>query len=265
MPAALMSVNRVFLLPTILLLLAFGCSRDANSGQNEKPLTAADQPEKPSGETGKDKSAPPANSGVKFPSPVLSSARPIIAADLFPPKDVDGLRFDVRVSGKFPLLRQDKTNACWATAAAMLDGWKKDRKVLTSDYLAGLGGPYLSIYVNNRGLHRDEKEAFLKRAGLSFEWGASYLPEGITDLLKQHGPLWFTISNGTEWSQHATVIVGLFGTGDIKSTYIAYADPADGQEHALLYPDFMKVYEDVAWEQNSIKDYDEGFQVVHYP
>jgi hypothetical protein len=65
-------------------------------------LTAADQPEKPSVLTDQNKSAPSAGSAVRFPSSVLSSTRPLMAGDLFPLKEVNGLRFNVRISGKFP-------------------------------------------------------------------------------------------------------------------------------------------------------------------
>jgi hypothetical protein len=83
-------------------------------------------------------------------------------------------------------------------------------------------------------------------------------------MLKKYGPLWFTV-NEAEFSLHATVVVGLIGTGEMPSTYVIYVDPSDGKEHALPYAAYMTAYENVAFDQNSLKDFEEGFQVAHYP
>ena len=247
------------------IFVVAGCSISSSKNQSTEAIVAETGEAAPAPVKMKEKDGQSKAATFTFPASKLTLARTILAKDLFDPKDVAGLHYNVRISGVLPLMQQGKSNRCWATASAMLASWKSGQTTTPADYIANLGEPYAFLYENDNGLHREQKEAFLKRAGLTFEWGASYHPDGIAKMLKDFGPLWFTINMRGEFSPHASVIVGLFGTGEMKSTYVVYADPADGKEHALLYPDYMKVYEDVAWDKQSVNDLEENFQVVHYP
>jgi hypothetical protein len=217
-------------------LFSAGCSRRQDARSVETPPVANEQP---------------------------SAARRIVAEQLFLPNRVANLKFNFRVSPDVPLLRQTKANGCWATVATMIAGWRGEQRLEIEKYLQTVGGRYVSLYERDEGLRRGDKEAFLIDSGFDFEWGASYLPIGIEKLLRNYGPLWFTVSTGAEFSKHATIVVGLCGTGDMDATYVVYVDPKDGAEHASLYPDFMGRYEQIARESNSLADMREGYQVVH--
>ncbi len=100
--------------------------------------------------------------------------------------------FIVRVEN-VPSLRQEKSRGCWATAAAMLYGWRTGRRVTASGFLRERCPQWTYIYIDNSGLAIEEKEAFLRDAGFVYEPGASYLPKAVEDMLRDYGPLWFTV------------------------------------------------------------------------
>lgn len=213
-------------------------------------------------------SASPRTSDMpKFPGAPTTVFVPPPTRITFPSPDAK-LKFNYRVPGYVPLVRQSKAKACWAAATAIMFGWKFDGDVSVEDALDAIGPVWRANYNQGetRGLRRQEKEDFLKAATLTFEYGASYAVEGLRDLLVRYGPLWFTVDN--EFNTHATVVIGLFGSGAMEDTYVVYVDPADGSEHRKPYAEYMRWYEGVAVREN--KDLDEdpratsSIQVVHF-
>jgi hypothetical protein len=195
----------------------------------------------------------------------IDSATAEISADDLPLPQGEAIRYNYRVRGPIPHLRQPSGRTCWAAVATMLGGWRSGEQLTFTEYLSSVGEPYADLFKRNRPLRRIEKEEFLRTAGFEFEWGQSFHPDGLESLLKNVGPVWFTVTQDDEFSKHATLVVAMYGTGDMRSTYVVFIDPKDGREHAMLYGAFMKKYEDVAFTQNLEKDYLESYQVVHYP
>ena len=189
----------------------------------------------------------------------------IFSDNLFPQGTIQPLMHNYRVVGEVPLIKQVKEMGCWATTGAMLGGWKRQHQESIDEYLIKLGPKFQELYSNDTGIRRDQMPGLMKAAGLDFEWGANYTTKGLENLLRRFGPLWFTVMDSSGFGKHATVVIGLIGTGDMKSTYIIYVDPKDGKEHAKLYAEFMSIYEKVAIEMNEAGELVEGFQLVHYP
>jgi Papain-like cysteine protease AvrRpt2 len=173
----------------------------------------------------------------------------------------------VRV-GNVPSLKQEKTRGCWATVAAMLYGWKTGHRVTAFEFLNAKCPQWADIYTDNSGLAFEEKEAFLRDAGFTFEYGASYLPKAVEDMLRIYGPLWFTVDENA--SVHASVVVGLLQTMD--DLYVSYIDPYDGNEYDETYSSFHNRYEEPARQFNldkkMMEKYVQGMiypvHVVHY-
>lgn len=189
--------------------------------------------------------------------------------------------FDVRIHD-VTTMKQPNNWSCWATVATMLDSWKQGYSVSIEDFLKEKAPEWLIDYQKDRGLLAEDKDKFLKTVGLTYEYGASYLPTAIEDMLRYYGPLWFTINaedttregNKDAFSIHASLVVGLFGYEDVfNELHISYIDPADGQEHDELYADFMRRYEEPAHYYNNEPNYQQAYaegkfypiHVIHYP
>lgn len=211
------------------------------------------------------------------PMPISASSKPVRAVGRsFPieslfPEPLHTLKYNVRVSGTVPLLKQKTEMGCWATAASILYCWRENKAMQVEDVLALVSPVYERMYRDDRGLPPHYKQPFFSTLGLTFEYGASYHPSGLQELLQRYGPLWFTINTDGLFSRHATVVIGLFGTEDIDQTYVLYIDPLDGNEHAMTYGKFMTMYESVAFEENAEaktlgnERFPYTFQVIHFP
>lgn len=197
------------------------------------------------------------------------------------PSSQSSKNFDVRIHN-VTAMKQPNNLACWATVATMLDIWKQGGSVSIEDFLQEKAPDWLIDYQKDRGLLAEDKDEFLKTIGLTYEYGASYLPTAIENMLQNYGPLWFTINaedtaregNKDAFSIHASLVIGLFGNEDVfNELYISYIDPADGQEHDELYADFMRRYEEPAHYYNNQASYKQAYvegkfypiHVVHYP
>ena len=143
-------------------------------------------------------------------------------------------------------IRQSSAQTCWAAASAMLSSWKRERPV-SEQMLATSAGPYFADrQQNNLTLEADRKLEFLEAVGFGFHAPQSYLPEGIEQLLRDHGPVWFTID--LDEGRHASVVTGLFRQND-GEYWVSYIDPRSGTQEAERYGQFMNRYEAPAIRQ----------------
>lgn len=169
------------------------------------------------------------------------------------------------VSGQFFNIQQPKTNACWATVATMLASWKQQTKITIPDVLDSAGAVYRQLYEANVGLSSTEKPGFLTAVKLFAEPPATYTADGLTSLMKVHGPLWVTTAepDGAKFSIHARVLTGITGDGTGDGTTLFIVDPADGQTHSETLNDFTQKMETLAKS-----DYGDGADprplIVHF-
>jgi hypothetical protein len=131
------------------------------------------------------------------------------------------------------LIKQPKPNACWATAAAMLQSWKA-KALLSIDKVVESADPtYLLVYKSDSGLSARDKAGFLNALHLHSEPPATYSAQALEAKLRLWGPLWVTTAEpaGKNFSIHARVVMGITGDGSGSGTILIIADPDDGAKH----------------------------------
>jgi hypothetical protein len=157
----------------------------------------------------------------------------------------------VLIQGVLPL-RQKKDRGCWATVGAMLEGWKEGKHLTPEDFLSHLGAEWLAVYTRNEGLGIDRRRRFLDAAHFRYELGGeTYLADGVANMLRTFGPLWFTTSSGVGFSSHALLVVGVRRATSGKET-ITYIDPAFGGVQEEDYWHFVLRYEKYAADLNAV-------------
>ncbi|WP_182466638.1 N-acetylmuramoyl-L-alanine amidase [Sphingomonas gilva] len=113
---------------------------------------------------------------------------------------------------------QPSDMGCWATAAAMLKGWR-DRQSVSPQLLASCNGFESSL---SGGLSPGDKQAFADSVGLIVHPNACYTAEGFRDVLEANGPVWVTAKVPFV---HAIVVTGMYSAGGV--TYVRITDPLD--------------------------------------
>jgi len=161
--------------------------------------------------------------------------------------------------------------SCWATAAAMVMGWR-DRLSLRPEDVAAMAGRTTS-----QTFRVSEKRAVAKAFRLAAEPPQSYTIEGLRALLETKGPLW--VGAITPLGGHAVVVTGLYGDGapDGTGTYVRVSDPWDrdpgvpgapgayresheqGSRYVLAWAEFVAEYEERVSETGGVVD----VQVIH--
>jgi len=156
------------------------------------------------------------------------------------------------------LIPQPNGVSCWATAGAMVIGWR-DRVCITPETLADIAGR-----TTDRKLSPNERRQFAEKIGLSCEEPQSYSVEGFRNLLETYGPLWVSVQIGE--GGHAIVVTGMYsgGADNGSDTYIRISDPWDrvvgspgaagdylsthntGSRYILSWADFTREYEERA-------------------
>ena len=113
---------------------------------------------------------------------------------------------------------QPSDMGCWATAAAMLKGWR-DRQSVSPELLASCNGFESSL---SGGLSPGDKQAFADSVGLIVHPNACYTAEGFRDILEANGPVWVTAKVPFV---HAVVVTGMYSANG--TAYVRITDPLD--------------------------------------
>jgi hypothetical protein len=160
---------------------------------------------------------------------------------------------------------QPSDMSCWATAAAMVIGWR-DRVSLSPQSVADIGGRSIKT-----GLNPAEMQDFAREMGLAFEYPASYTVEGFCTLLTNNGPLFVAAAVP---GLHAIVVTGLYSDG--ADTYVRITDPWDrtvgspglpggylkthttGSRYIMKWQDFVAEYERAATDYSQV-----NLQILH--
>lgn len=143
-------------------------------------------------------------------------------------------------------LQQQGRNTCWAAALAMLYNWKHGTSLSEADVVAEVCPTLVLHHRHDRWLEDAEKKVLVKSEGLEFRWGQSYTCEALVDLVRAHGPIWFT----TEINAHANIVYALSGSGVWDSTWVHVIDPADGRSRIEPFVDFHRRYEAAVFSAN---------------
>ncbi|WP_372665926.1 N-acetylmuramoyl-L-alanine amidase [Amycolatopsis kentuckyensis] len=145
---------------------------------------------------------------------------------------------------------QPTGNSCWATAAAIIDGWRRQQSV-SADDIARFDG-----LTTEKGLPAASHARFAEAIGFTVHPNACYTPEGFRDILEANGPVWVAAKVP---SQHAIVVTGMYrqdgqhyvritdpwdrvvGAPGAPGAYAA--TPAAGSRYILTYEQFAAEFE----------------------
>lgn len=116
------------------------------------------------------------------------------------------------------MIPQPTNMSCWATAAAMVTGWR-DNKSVDPTLLARYSGMDSSL---NGGLAPKDKRAFADAIGLVVHPNACYTPDGFRQILEANGPIWVTADVP---GIHAVVVTGMYLQNGQQ--YVRITDPWD--------------------------------------
>ena len=165
-------------------------------------------------------------------------------------------------------IRQSSQRRCWAAAMAMLFSWEKKRMVSEAEAVTSLGPKWEPLYNRDKPLPRSYKLDLINDANFKYSAPQSYTPGGLIHLIKENGPIWFTIDE--EFNRHATILTGVF-FDQVKTKYwVSYIDPTDGELKADSYAMYMRRYEAPAYRANAegempaITESDLDIQIIHW-
>jgi N-acetyl-anhydromuramyl-L-alanine amidase AmpD len=108
--------------------------------------------------------------------------------------------------------------SCWATAAAMVTGWRNNQSVDPS-LLARYNDMGSSL---TGGLSPANKRAFADGVGLVVHPNACYTPDGFREILEANGPIWVTADVP---GIHAILVTGMYRQNG--QYYVRITDPWD--------------------------------------
>jgi hypothetical protein len=153
--------------------------------------------------------------------------------------------FEVVVPGSVPAIAQPLPNACWATVATMMIGWRDGKASDIKGAMAAVGPKWETIYTTDTGLDAADKGAFLAAAGLVAEPPQNRTIEGWETLLRKYGPLWVTTDEGGVggFSPHARIMTAIRSEGTPETTSVDVVDPAGGIRYTEKFVDFVRKYE----------------------
>lgn len=134
----------------------------------------------------------------------------------------------ISISYMVPVMAQPTNMSCWATAIAMMLGWKKKMSFNPETIADELG--YTKQFKSG-GLHPEDTKVF-KHWGLKWEAPMCYTVQGFADILKANGPLWIA---GNPKAPHVRVVTGMSGDGTPEGTKISINDPAGGKKYKKTY------------------------------
>ncbi|HSC79581.1 MAG TPA: papain-like cysteine protease family protein, partial [Chitinolyticbacter sp.] len=142
-----------------------------------------------------------------------------------------------------PYYPQSSDGSCWAASAAMVVGWRDNRRI-TDQEIAGMV-PVIDAYKN--GLWPNERRQLADAWNLVAEPPASYTIDQWHDMLAHYGPIYVDMTWDTQGGGHARVLVGMQSDGapDGSDTYMFLHDPwpQSAGRIKLSYAQFLALYE----------------------
>jgi N-acetyl-anhydromuramyl-L-alanine amidase AmpD len=164
-------------------------------------------------------------------------------------RTLDAEDWSINWDDVFPV-GQPTDMSCWATAAAIIDGWRR-RQSVSVDAIARFD----NLSTRN-GLPPASSARFAEAIGFTVHPNACYTPDGFRDILEANGPVWVAAKVP---GLHAIVVTGMYrkdgqyyvritdpwdrvvGTPGVPG---AYADThATGSQYILTYDQFAAEFE----------------------
>jgi hypothetical protein len=117
------------------------------------------------------------------------------------------------------LIAQPTDMGCWATAAAMVVGWRDRQSVDPATLAQNCPIPATAM---DDGISPQQFEELARSQGLIAEPPACYTAEGFRQILERSGPLWVA---GLSPGKHIRVVTGMYNDG--TGVYVRITDPWD--------------------------------------
>lgn len=173
--------------------------------------------------------------------------------------ETSGPAIETRIGkGGITPIKQENSNACWATVATMMMRWKDGKNYTIEEVLTKAGAQYLNYYNQKEGLPSTEKQNFISSLGMKGEPLAAYTAENYRDWLVEYGPLWVTTdADETKgFSAHARIITGI--SNDLKT--LELIDPSQGKKMAQSFEEFSHSFSELITDSPLLPP----TQVVHF-
>ena len=186
---------------------------------------------------------------MQMAKPLQASVRPSTPRA----RSFAGASFDVNIPD-VQLVPQMTDMSCWAASAAMVVGWRDQVSIDPQEVARGAGR--WAAYT--AGLNPADVPTLAQTWGLRMEAPQSYTIDGLRQLLENNGPLWI---GAAVPGLHAVVVHGIYGDGDVATTYVRIKDPwpvGQGAEYDLTLNEFIQEYEGAATGYPSVT-----IQVLH--
>ncbi|MDQ1288336.1 MAG: hypothetical protein QG622_1901, partial [Actinomycetota bacterium] len=136
------------------------------------------------------------------PVDVYVGVQRAVARQLGMPRTLNAEDWSINWDDVF-VVGQPTENSCWATAAAMIDGWRR-RQSVSVDRIA----EFDNLSVGDNGLLPTSAVRFAQAIGFTAQPAACYTPEGFRSVLEANGPIWIVAKIPD--SHHAIVITGMY-------------------------------------------------------
>ncbi len=138
---------------------------------------------------------------------------------------------DVAADPPIDPIKQKTPNVCWAAAGTMMLAWKRRASLTVEAALDSIGGGWRAKYDQDKALVASDLRDFASALGLKEEGAASYTPQGLANLLAEHGPLWVITDDAFGPGNklvHIRIVTAVRGDGTPAGTTVVLVDSASG-------------------------------------
>ncbi|MDQ0373928.1 N-acetylmuramoyl-L-alanine amidase [Cellulomonas humilata] len=188
-------------------------------------------------------------SWIDVPRSVSAGAHALVHGTSTRARTLDAEDWSINWNDVF-VVGQPTDRSCWATAAAMIDGWRR-RQSVSIDAIA-----QFDALSTQNGLPPASAARFAEAIGFTVHPNACYTPEGFREILEADGPVWVAAKVP---GLHAIVVTGMYRKDG--QYFVRVTDPWDrvvgtpgapgpyaathtsGSRYILTYDDFAAEFE----------------------
>lgn len=166
------------------------------------------------------------------------------------------VEYEVVAADKAVLLPQTTSWTGWAAAFATMQAWKsRSGRPDASEALKGIAdGAYVTLFSEGKAMPIEMKQAFVKAMAAEVIAPKSLTIGGWEALLRDHGPLWLTVPDGSKTQPYfafqSRIIKMISGDGTLTGTMFTVVDPREKTERRESVAAVLESLEAAARAQN---------------
>jgi hypothetical protein len=148
---------------------------------------------------------------------------------------------DVAIDPPIDPIKQKTPKVCWAAAGTMMLAWKRRASLTVEAALDSIGGGWRAKYDQDKALVASDLRDFASALGLKEEGAASYTPQGLANLVAEHGPLWVITDDAFGPGNrlvHIRIVTAVRGDGTPAGSTVVLVDSASGMAAPEAFTDF---------------------------